>query len=252
MRNHAKWKGRVALVTGASAGIGKAIALALGKEGMKVALVARRKDRLSAVKQEIERCGGTALSCPADLRDEQQLLGAFRQAKATFGGIDVLVNSAGLGHVAPLMSGKTEFFRNMLEVNVLALAVATRCAIEDMVERKAAGHIIHIASMSSYRVQTGAGMYAATKFAVRALTEGLRRELREARSPIRVTAVSPADTETEFNAHHFGSEEEALRHAPPYAQMKPEDIADAVLYILSTPDNVEVHDILLRPIGQPD
>jgi len=247
-----RWQGRAALVTGASAGIGRAIALKLAEKGIKVALAARRADRLNALKKTIERSGGQALSLPADLRDEAQIRSVFAEIKRIYGGTDLLVNSAGLGHVAPLMTGSTEAFREMLEVNVLALAITTRFAVADMTKRNTAGQIIHISSMSAYRVQSGMGMYGATKHAVRALTEGLRLELREAKSPIRVTAISPADTASEFAEHYYGSKEEAEAHQPPYPPMRAEDIADAVLYILSTPENVEVHDLLLRPREQPD
>lgn len=252
MGDFKKWQGRTALVTGASAGIGRAIALLLADSGMNVALAARRNDRLEKLRESIEQRGGRALSLPLDLRDETQLKNAFERIAHTFGGTDVLVNSAGLGRLAPLMTGATEAFREMLEVNVLALAVATRYAIADMTKRDAAGQIIHISSMSAYRVQSGMGMYGATKHAVRALTEGLRLELREAGSPIRVTAISPADTESEFAEHYYGSAEAAEAHRPSYTPMRSQDIAEAVMYVLSTPENVEVHDLLLRPREQPD
>jgi NADP-dependent 3-hydroxy acid dehydrogenase YdfG len=247
-----RWRGKAALITGASSGIGRTTARALSKAGMRVALMARRAERLIEIKNEIETAGMEALSLSTDLCDEAGILRAFDTVRDKWGGVDVLVNSAGIGRIAPLMSGGTEHFSRMLQVNVLALIIATREAVKDMQARGAAGHIVHISSLSGYRVQAGSGMYAATKFAVRALTEGLRQELRGAKSPIRVTSVSPADTESEFMAALYGGEREAQKHAPPYRKMDSQDIADAVLYILSTPPHVEVHDILLRPIDQPD
>lgn len=244
--------GKVALVTGASSGIGRAVARELCGAGMKIGLLARRMERLAALERELAGRGGEALCLVADLLDEEQALFALRALERRFGGVDVLVNGAGLGHAAPLGSGATAGLREMLEVNVLALSVMTREVVRSLLDRGAAGHIVHVSSMSAYRVQRGeAGMYAATKHAVRALTEGLRHELRAAGSPTRVSAVSPADTETEFVERMLGTE--AARGArPEYRRLDPEDVARAVLFLLSQPPHVEIHDILLRPTGQPD
>ncbi|MCK9458997.1 MAG: SDR family NAD(P)-dependent oxidoreductase [Proteobacteria bacterium] len=245
-------KDKVAVVTGASSGIGRAVSFALAKEGMKLAMVARRLDALVEMEHEVEARGGSALALAVDLRDESQIQFAFSAIKRELGGVDVLVNAAGLGHKAPLVSGSTEHFREMLEVNVLALAVVTREAVRDMRERKVAGQIVHVSSLSAQRVQAGAGMYAATKHAVRALTEGLRQELRALDLPIRVASVSPGDTETEFVARMLRSKQAAADARPAYRQLDADDVAEAVLYILRTPPHVAVHDVLLRPIGQPD
>jgi NADP-dependent 3-hydroxy acid dehydrogenase YdfG len=243
--------GKVALVTGASSGIGRAVARALSGAGMKLGLFARRMEHLTALERELAVSGGEVLCLVADLLDEEQALFALRALERRFGGVDVLVNAAGLGHVAPLRSGATAKLREMLEVNVLALSVMTREVVRGLEARGAAGHIVHVSSMSAYRVQRDAGMYAATKHAVRALTEGLRQELRAAGSPTRVSAVSPGDTETEFMERMLGAK--AARAArPAWRQLDPEDVARAVLFILSQPPHVEIHDILLRPTAQPD
>jgi NADP-dependent 3-hydroxy acid dehydrogenase YdfG len=244
--------GKVALVTGASSGIGRAVARALCGAGMRLGLLARRMERLATLELELTRHGGEVLCLVADLLDEEQATFALRALERRFGGVDVLVNAAGIGHAAPLRSGATPKLRELLEVNVLALSVMTREVVRGLQERGAAGHIVHVSSMSAYRVQRGeAGMYAATKHAVRALTEGLRQELRLAGSPIRVSAVSPADTETEFVERMLGAR--AARAArPAYRQLDPEDVARAVLFVLSQPPHVEIHDILLRPTAQPD
>jgi NADP-dependent 3-hydroxy acid dehydrogenase YdfG len=243
---------KVAMVTGASSGIGRAVSFALAREGMRLATVARRLDALVELKHEIEARGGSAFPLAVDLRDESQIQFAFSAVKRELGGVDVLVNAAGLGHKAPLVSGSTEHFREMLEINVLALAVMTREAVRDMRERKAPGQIVHISSLSAYRVQAQAGMYAATKHAVRALTEGLRQELRALDLPIRVASVSPGDTETEFVARMLKSRQAAADARPAYRQLDADDVAEAVLYILKTPPHVAVHDVQLRPVGQPD
>jgi NADP-dependent 3-hydroxy acid dehydrogenase YdfG len=245
-------KGKVAVVTGASSGIGSAVAFALSREGMRLALVARRLDALVEMKQAIEARGGSAFPLAVDLRDESQILFAFSAVRRELGGVDVLVNAAGLGHKAPLVSGSTEQFREMLEVNVLALASMTREAVKDMRDHKVAGQIVHVSSMSAHRVQAQAGMYAATKHAVRALTEGLRQELRALDLPIRVASVCPGDTETEFVARMLRSKQAAADARPAYRMLDAADVAEAVLYILKAPPHVAIHEVQLRPIGQPD
>jgi NADP-dependent 3-hydroxy acid dehydrogenase YdfG len=244
--------GKVALVTGASSGIGRAVALQLAFAKMKVAVAARRARKLEELAAAIKSAGAESLPVTVDLRDDEQLRASVAGVIRHFGGIDVLVNAAGLGHMAPLASGEPSHFREMLEVNVLALAVASREVVADLARRGASGHIVNISSMSAHRVQPGSGMYAATKHAVRALTEGLRQELRKQGSPIRVSAISPADTDTGFFAAMYGDEKQAEKNRPLYRMLDPEDVADAVLYALTAPPHVEIHDLQLRPIDQPD
>jgi NADP-dependent 3-hydroxy acid dehydrogenase YdfG len=240
------WRGKTALVTGASDGIGRATARRLLDEGLNVVACARRVERVAAIAEGDERL----LAVRCDLRQEQPILELFARARERFGGVDLLVNNAGLGHDAPLMSGAVEHWREMLEVNVLALCICTREAVSDMQSRGVAGHVIHVASMASHRVPRGSGVYAATKFAVRALTEGLRQELRAAGSKIRITAVSPGFVETGFAAHYHRSEEAAQRTYGRYPVIQPEEVADAVIYALSRPPHVQIHDILMRPTEQ--
>ena len=185
-----------------------------------------------------------------DLRDEAQILGMFHEIESRFGGVQVLVNNAGLGHAAPLMSGDTALWREMLEVNVLALCVCTREALAQMRARGAEGHVVHISSMAAHRVPSGSGVYSASKYAVRSLTEGLRQELREAGLPIRVTAISPGFVETEF-AVRFHKRPDAARDTyGRYQVLQDGDVAEAVVYVLSQPPHVQVHDILMRPTEQ--
>jgi NADP-dependent 3-hydroxy acid dehydrogenase YdfG len=219
---------------------------------MKVAVAARRARKLEELAAAIKSSGTESLPVTVDLKDEEQLRASITGVTRHFGGIDVLVNAAGLGHVAPLASGKPAYFREMLEVNVLGLAVTTREVVSGMHKRGIAGHIVHISSMSAHRVQPGSGMYAATKHAVKALTEGLRLELRASNSPIRVTSISPADTDTGFFEAMYRSKKEAAKHRPAYRMLDPEDVADAVLYAITAPPHVEINDIQLRPIDQPD
>ncbi len=240
----------VAMVTGASSGIGRAIATKLAQSGYQLALGARRMDRLQELQNKLERMGGDVLIHGVDLRQENQILAFFEAVRQRWGGVDVLINNAGLGHKQSLLDGETSAWRDMLEVNVLALCICTREATQDMRKRGGKGHIIHISSMSGHRVPTGSGVYAATKFAVRSLTEGLRLELRQAGLNIRVSALSPGYVETEFAAHYHQSQEKADALYGQYPVLQPEDIANTVAYILHQPDHVQIHDVLLRPTQQ--
>lgn len=244
------WAGAVALVTGASSGIGRAVALRLAAEGLRVAACARRRERLESLAAEVGAAGGELLPLAADLREERAIIGVFEAIRATWGGVDVLVNNAGLGHAAPLLSGSTEAWREMLEVNVLALCVCTREAVADMRARGDRGYVIHVSSMAAHRVPPGSGVYSASKFAVRSLTEGLRQELHEAGSGIRVSAISPGFVETEFAEHYHGDPAAAERTYGRYPVLRSEDVADAVAYLLSTPEHVQFHDLLVRPTRQ--
>jgi NADP-dependent 3-hydroxy acid dehydrogenase YdfG len=240
----------VALITGASSGIGAAIARTLAEKGYRLVLCARRRDRLEALAADLTHQGVEVLTQSADLRQEADILAVFETIRQTWGGVDVLINNAGLGHKSPLMSGDTEAWREMLEVNVLALCVCTREAIQDMQRRGDRGHIIHISSLSGHRVPGASGVYAATKYAVRALTEGLRQELRAANSAIRVSAISPGFTETEFAEKYHNSPDIAQDIYSRFPVLQPEDVANAVVYVLEQPEYVQVHDVLVRSTFQ--
>lgn len=241
---------KVAIVTGASSGIGEAIARMLAAEGMRVAVLARRIDRLHALAAALPDADVLPIAC--DVRDEAQILAAFAAVRERWGGVDLLVNNAGLGREAPLSSGSTSAFREMLDVNVLALAICTREAVGDMQRRAVAGQIVHVSSMAAHRVPHGSGMYSATKYAVRALLEALRQELREQKSPIRVAAVSPGYVRTEFAQVYSGDPEAAAKTYGRFTVLEPEDVAALVRSIVTAPPHVQVHDILVRSTDQPD
>ena len=245
------WQDRVALVTGASAGIGAAITKRLLAEGMKVVGCARRVERVQALMTEADPSGERSLALGVDVRDLSQIQSMFASIRKKWGGVDVLVNNAGLGHHAPLLSGDPEHWREMLEVNVLALSVCTQEAVKDMRARGDDGYVIHIGSMSGHRVPGGSGIYSATKYAVRSLTEGLRMELRGLGSQIRVSALSPGFVETEFAEHYSKSAEKAKETYSRFKVLEADDMANSVVFMLSAPAHMQVHDMLVRPTEQP-
>lgn len=251
MSEISRWRNRVALVTGASSGIGEAVARRLVAEGLRVVVCARRVDRLFALHESLGPQGDRLLPLKVDLREPDRIAAMFRTIRQRWGGVDVLVNNAGLGYKAPLVDGDPERWREMLELNVLALSICTREALSDMRSRGDDGHVIHISSMSAHRVPPGGGMYAATKHAVRGLTEALRVELRSLGSAVRVSAISPGLVETEFAARYQGNPADAAATYSRFPVLQPADIADSVCFVLGQPPHVAVHDILLRPRDQP-
>ena len=246
-----RWAGRTALITGVSSGIGAAIARRLLAEGMNVVGTARRQDRVAAILAEADPTGEKSLAVACDVRDEAAVKAAFAATREQFGGVDVLVNNAGLGHASLLGEGSVDEWREMLDVNVLGLCICTREALADMRARGGRGQIIHIGSMAGQRVPPGAGLYAATKHAVRALTESLRMELRAAGDPIRVGEVCPGFVETGFAEHYHKSAAKARETYSQFKVLEADDVAEAVVYMLACPYHVQVHDILLRPTDQP-
>ncbi|MEL6488626.1 MAG: SDR family NAD(P)-dependent oxidoreductase [Cyanobacteria bacterium J06621_3] len=240
----------IAMITGASSGIGLAIAHHLAQAGYNLALCARRQSRLTAAAKALSQHGTDVFTQSVDLRDESAILNFFAAVQSRWGRLDVLVNNAGLGHKEPLSTGSTEAWKEMLDVNVLALCICTREALSLMTSAQK-GHIVHINSMSGHRVPAITGMYSATKFAVRSLTETLRRELRANSSPIRISSVSPGIVETEFAEKYYQSAEKAQKTYGQFPVLQAEDIANAVAYAIAQPDHVEVNDILVRPTHQP-
>ncbi|XP_033487807.1 dehydrogenase/reductase SDR family member 11-like [Epinephelus lanceolatus] len=251
-----RWRGRVALVTGASVGIGAAIAKELVRYGMKVVGCARDVEKIQKLAAECQSAGHSGVLVPfkCDLNNEEEILSMFAAIKAQHKGVDVCINNAGLAHPESLLDGKTSGWKNMLDVNVLALSICTREAYQSMKERNVDdGHIINLNSMSGHRVvpSTDVHFYSSTKFAVMALTEGLRQELREANTHIRATCVSPGVVVTEFASRLYS--DNADKAAAVYTKFRPLeaiDVANAVTYVLSAPPHVQIGDIQMRPVEQ--
>jgi len=248
--NIQRWRGHVAVVTGASSGIGRVITLGLLKAGMRVAVCARRLEAIEGLGEEAGM-PDAFLACRVDLRVASEIVKFFDTVGKRWQGVHVLVNNAGLGFAGDLASQDPGQWREMLEVNVLALCICTQQALAQMKEHSEESHIIHIGSMSGHRVPPGAnGVYSATKFAVRALTESLRQEMHAAKRAVRVTTISPGLVETGFAAHYAGSTDAAAKTYGALKCLQSEDVAGAVLYALAQPNHVQIHDILLRPKEQ--
>ena len=244
-------EGRVALVTGASSGIGAAVALAIGEAGGSVVLTARREDRLEDLAGRIGAAGGRALVRPADVTVRAEVEAVGRAAREAWGRIDILVNNAGLMPLAPLAEVRVEEWDRMIDVNLKGVLHGLGAVLPDMIERRS-GHIVNIGSLAGRRPFPGGAVYSATKFAVRSLTWGMHLELGAAYG-IRVTDVQPGFVSTELLE---GTNDEEVRAAWSEAwasrrALRPEDVAHAVLFALTAPAHVAVNEVLVRPVDQP-
>jgi NADP-dependent 3-hydroxy acid dehydrogenase YdfG len=246
-----RWKGKVALVTGGSSGIGRATAIRLAEAGMRVAVTGRRVERLEQVCGEIRGRGAEALAIVSDFRRTEELGGAFQTLRKTWGGADVLINNAGLGWEDDLHDGKTEEWKEMLDVNVLALVIAMREALADM-EARDGGHIVNVSSIAGHRVfhHLKSTMYSATKHAVQALSEGMRGELVRRGSPVKLSVISPGMVETEWHGRAFRDSERARKAYQEMRPLMPEDIADLICCILATPPHVGINELIVRSVHQ--
>lgn len=251
-----RWVGRVAIVTGASAGIGAAIATSLVKAGMMVVGCARREERLVELSNSLKEEKGKLFPRKCDMRSESEIRAMFTWVEdhPQLGRVDVCVNNAGLSTAETLTDGSMESWRNMLDVNVLALCLCTQLSIHSMTKHGVDdGQIVMISSFSGHRVPPNPStrFYAATKFAVTGLLEGWRQEMRDLGSNIRVAGVSPGLVETEFQSAMYPEDPAratAITSSLPCLQAQ--DMADTVTYILSAPKHMQIHDILIRPTQQ--
>ncbi len=242
-------RGRVALVTGASSGFGEAVALGLAKAGAKVALAARREDRLRDLAKRITDAGGEAVVIVADFTDEHQAQRAVRETEAAFGRLDILINNAGVMYLEPVATADLGRWRAMLELNVLGLIAATQAALPGMTARKD-GHIVNIASTAGHVSNPLAAAYSATKFGVVGFSESLRKEVHK--DNIRVTVISPGMAATELRDHIAVEAVQSAVNSAAAAmrQLTAEDVADAILYAVSRPPHVTINEILMRSTDQ--
>ena len=237
---------RVALVTGASSGFGEATALALAGAGARVAICARRRDRLEAL---AGRIGGDVLVIEADLSKEAEAVRAVRETEARFGRLDILVNNAGVMYLGPVETADLAKWRHMFDLNVMGLMAATQAAIPGMKARRD-GHIVNVSSTAGRISNANAAGYSGTKFAVNAFSEGLRKEVYK--DNIRVTVIEPGAAATELRDHipDAVAQKAVSDWAESMRQLQSEDIANAILFAVSQPDHVNINEILMRPTDQ--
>jgi NADP-dependent 3-hydroxy acid dehydrogenase YdfG len=245
-----KLEGKVALVTGASSGIGEATALALAGEGAAVALGARRADRLESLRERIEGDGGRAVAIEVDVSDEEAASGFVESAREQLGGIDILVNNAGVMLLGPVTGADTEEWKRMVDVNVLGLLYCTHAALGPMSE-SGGGHIVNLSSVAGRTANLGSAVYNLTKWGVGGFSEGLRQEVLHA--GIRVTIIEPGFVQTELQGHNqnpmvvdnIKKMEEQIGDL-----LQAEEIADAILYAVTRPQHVSINEVLIRPTRQ--
>jgi NADP-dependent 3-hydroxy acid dehydrogenase YdfG len=250
MHMGSRLNGKVAVVTGASSGIGEATVLALAAQGAAVVAAARRKERLDELVQRVSNDGGKAIAVECDVTHEQQAHDLVGRAIEEFGTIDILVNNAGVMLLSTVGKSLSDQWRAMFEVNVMGLLYATDAAISQMKEQ-GSGHLVNISSVAGRKVtRDSSGVYAGTKHAVNAISEGLRQELLE--ENIRVSIVGPGAVDTELPDHITDEEaREGLRGLMKLERLQSQDIAEAIVYAVSQPERVSVNEILIRPTQQP-
>ncbi|CAH1371969.1 unnamed protein product [Tenebrio molitor] len=247
-----RWRGKVAIVTGASAGIGAALAEQLVEEGLQVVGLARRVERVEELAKRLQGKKGKLHACKADISKEQDILNAFKWTSDNVGPVHILVNNAGLTHRTNLtIDGSTEKWREIFETNVMGLCIATREAVKIMQANKIDGHIININSIVGHRILTlpGRNVYPASKFAVTALTETLRHELRHLGLKIKSTSLSPGRVASEF-ARNAITDPKVLEEMKKFPRLTSESVANAVLYVLSTPPDVQIPELTIQPMGE--
>ena len=244
--------GTVALVTGASSGIGAAAAAALAAQGAAVALAARRGDRLEALAVSISGQGGTALVLECDITDEQQAAAAVERTVAELGRLDTLINNAGVMLLGPVAGAPLPEWQQMVQLNVLGLLYCAHAALPHLLRAAADGprqvaDMVNISSVAGRAARNGNGVYSLTKHGVGAFSEALRQEV--ARRYVRVSLVEPGATATELASHNRPEVLQSIRSQ--FGQtMDAGDIADAITYIVTRPRHVAVNEMLIRPTEQ--
>jgi len=246
--------GTVALVTGASSGIGRAAALSLAARGASVALIARREDRLVTLSAQIEAAGGTALAVTADITDRVQAEAAVQTVVDRFGRLDILINNAGLMLLAPVASADVADWERMIAINQNGLLYMTKAALPylltaaEQAPRKVAD-IVNISSIAGRVAWANYGVYNMTKFGVNGFTEALRQEL--TKHHVRVGVLEPGGVDTELGSHNGGvmrDDIEAFYEATEV--LEADDIADGIVYMVTRPRHASVSELWIMPTDQ--
>ncbi|MEV1023273.1 SDR family NAD(P)-dependent oxidoreductase [Streptomyces sp. NPDC050264] len=238
-------EGKVVLVTGASSGIGRATALALSREGARVAVGARRVDRLKALTEE---AGGGMLPLELDVTDRRSVNDAVEATVARFGTLDILVNNAGVMLSSPVLGADTAEWTRMVETNLLGSMYMVHAALPHLLASK--GAVVQVSSTSGRAASATSGVYAATKSGINAFAEALRQEVTEL--GVRVVVIEPGFVATELAGHITDPAIRTMAKsmAESMRTLRPEDIAAAVVYAVTQPEHVAVNEILIRPTDQ--
>jgi len=236
-------EGRVAVITGASSGIGAATARALAASGYRLALLARRVDRMEALAAEL---GSEAIAIEADVTDRDALVAAAERVQPEMGGADVLVNSAGVMLLAPFTSEQHNEFRQMIEVNLLGAITATEVFLDQL--RDGGGDLVNISSVAGRTARPGNGVYAATKWGINGWSESLRQELQPG---IRVMVIEPGVVATDLPSHITDAQtKETVQQIYKGVPVAAEDIAEIITFAVNRPQRLTINEILVRPTGQ--
>jgi NADP-dependent 3-hydroxy acid dehydrogenase YdfG len=241
---------KVVAITGASSGIGEATALACVKAGAKVALGARRRDRIDELAQRIRADGGEAVAIETDVTDEASARAFVEGAREQLGGLHGLVNNAGVMLLGPVEGADTDQWRTMVQVNCLGLLYCTHAALPIMRE-EGAGHIVNVSSVAGRVASLGSAVYNLTKWGVVGFSEGLRQEALHAN--VRITIIEPGFVETELQGHNEGNPivmEAMEKMREQIDPLQASDIADAIAFALTRPQHVAINEVLIRPTKQ--
>jgi len=254
--NAERLQGTVALVTGASSGIGEATARVLAAEGASVAIAARRSDRLESLAEEIRGDGATALPIAADVSLAEQARAAVERTASELGRLDILINNAGVMLLGPILDAPLEEWQRMLDVNVAGLLYCAHAALPYLLRAAEDGgrgiaDMVNVSSVAGRVVRQGSGVYNLTKHGVGAFSESLRQEV--AGRHVRVSLVEPGATDTELRSHNRPEIQELIaKRFSEVERLTADDIADAVVYIVTPPRRVAINEILVRPSEQGD
>ena len=246
--------GTVALVTGASSGIGEATAIALAQHGAAVVIAARRKDRLDTLARTIENVVWKAFAVAADVTNEADAKAAVEAAVRTFGRLDTLVNNAGLMLLGPIVGADPAEWERMLALNVQGLMYCTNAALPHLLKAaesdpRRVADVVNISSVAGRIARAGSGVYNASKFAVGAFSESLRQEV--TKRHVRISLVEPGLVATELVSHNSPEVQEMIKKRfGPVEALHADDIADAIAYVVTRPRHVAVNEILVRPTEQ--
>ncbi len=239
---------KTALITGASSGIGEATAILLAESGYNLVLVARREDRLKKLAEKLKSSGVEVSSLVCDVQSKSQVEKLAEKNKSLFEKVDVLVNNAGLAKgVDPMQSGRLEDWDAMIDTNIKGLLYFTRVLLPYLIKRPS--HIVNLGSVAGRWTYPGGGVYCATKFAVRSLTEGLRMDLKG--TQVRVTNIEPGMVETEFSLVRLQDEEKAKATYQGVTPLSGKDIAECILWSLQRPQHVNIQEMVVFPTDQP-